>query len=438
MNEVLPPPLPTSSLDAQTTQVLVDIGSTMVKLAQVDAAGSLIAQQFIPRDFDLGVALQVEGLLASLGIQVPDKRVRVCSSANGGLRVGIVCLSKPYSGVALRNQVLLAGANPVYVHDLDEAFGDSRRVDILLVGGGIDCEEAEPLRRRLETFDPSRYDHGALLYCGNRHLKAAFLDRHARAKAIANPLGESLSSRTADVFEAVRRAYLEDIVYKEGVSELSARLSHGIRPTPEVASRGFLRASQNKSTLKMLGSCLALDIGGATTDIHYTVELIRDDSEIKPEAGISVARYVFTDLGVFASRDTLLLQLRNHPRLYEFLGVIAGERVRELYSGLREGDHEPTEQLLAYACLFIALDRFSIGRGPGLPTANLDRTSQIILTGGAAQALDDEKAAQVATLFMSDHSAPPQIQVDRRYQMWVDGMLWLDDMPASSTTEDRS
>jgi hypothetical protein len=88
----------------------------------------------------------------------------MCSSANGGLRVGIVCLTKHFSGAALRNQVLLAGANPVFVHDLDEAGGHAGLVDILLVGGGIDCEDAGPLELRLRRFDAKAYRFGALLY----------------------------------------------------------------------------------------------------------------------------------------------------------------------------------------------------------------------------------------------------------------------------------
>jgi hypothetical protein len=348
----------------------------------------------------------------------------VCSSANGGLRVGIVCLSKHYSGAALRNQVLLAGANPVFVHDLDEEGGSLTKVDILLVGGGIDCSDAAPLEGRLRRFDPKRYQFGALVYAGNSHFADFFVKLFPGAEIIANPLAENLAGRRLTVFEGVRRAYLDDLVYKEGVSELRSNLSKGIRPTPEIVSQGFQRALAKSSGIEIFGACVVFDIGGATTDLHYTVEIVRDDSEQKPSAGASVARFVFTDLGIVASRDTLILELRSHPRLYEFLRCVQDDGVRETYQSLREGNYDPSPLLLSYGCLFIALERFAHGRGPGLPTADLTRIAQIILTGGASQTMAEEVVGRVFELFRAENSGVPVILIDRRYQMWVDGITW--------------
>lgn len=420
---------PTAAV-APLARVALDIGSTVVKIARVGGDGQLQSQQFFPRDFEAGIARQLGSLLAQLGIDPELEPILACSSANGGLRVGIVCLSQHFSGAALRNQVLLAGANPVFVHDLDEAMGDARRVDILLVGGGIDNDDAAPAALRLQSFDPSRYGHAALVYAGNRHLAAAFMQRFPQAVVIANPLGETLSDRVGSVFECVRRAYLDDLVLKEGVSELPPSIARHIRPTPEVASRGFLRSVMNQSSFAIVGACIALDIGGATTDLHYTVEVVADDSPERPSSGVSVARYVFTDLGIVASRDTLLMQLRSHPQLYEFLCAVHGASVRELYAALREGDHEPSAELLSYACLFLALDRFSTGRGPGLPVAQLDRVAQIILTGGAAQVLDEAVVGRITALRLAPTTPAPLVQIDRRYEIWVAGITWTEDLLA--------
>jgi hypothetical protein len=405
----------------------VDIGSTVIKVANVNEAGELESQSFFPRDFEQSIATQVESVLAKLEIDKDHGGIAVCSSANGGLRVGIVCLTKHFSGAALRNQILLAGANPVFVRSFDEPGGDSRRVDMLLIGGGIDCDESAPLVRRLEEFDPSIYNYGTLVYAANAHLSASFLRRFPSSTVIENPLGSNLSSRVGGVFEAVRRAYLDDLVFKEGISELRVRLTRGIRPTPEVVSRGFLRAVMNKSAFSIVGACLALDVGGATTDLHYTVELVREDSEIKPANGVSVARFVFTDLGIVASRDSLMLQLRGHPQLYDFLSRVVNGNAREIYRLLREGEWEPSAELLSYACVFIALDRFSKGRGPGLPMGNLGALSQVILTGGAVQLLDEMVVSRLVKLLMPEGSPPPLVQVDRRYQIWVGGITWNDE-----------
>ena len=409
-------------------QFALDIGSTVVKVARLDDEGGLQSQRFFPRDFEAGIARQVRDVLVQLGIDAEHDRILACSSANGGLRVGIVCLSKHFSGAALHNQVLLAGANPEFVHDFTEATGDARRVDILLVGGGIDCADAGPARTLLRAFDPSRYCYGTLLYAGNRFLADEFAQRLPDVLVIANPLGDTLSSRVGSSFETIRRAYLDDLVFKEGVSELPGPLARSIRPTPEVASRGFLRSVLNQSTFAIVGACIALDIGGATTDLHYTVEVVSDDSPVRPASGVSVARYVFTDLGIVASFDTLIMQLRNHPQLYEFLSAARGGDVRDVYAAMREGEYQPPADLLSYACLFLALDRFAKGRGPGLPTGQLDHVAQIILTGGAAQTLDETVVGRIVAILLTPATPPPLVQIDRRYEIWVAGITWIEDL----------
>jgi hypothetical protein len=413
----------TSPAEPSTSRIAVDIGSTVVKVARIGEGDRLLSQDHYARDLEAGIAGQVESLLDALAVGERDE-VRMCSSANGGLRVGIVCLTKHFSGAALRNQVLLAGANPVFVHDLDEAGGHAGFVDILLVGGGIDCEDAGPLELRLRRFDAKAYRFGALLYAGNRCLADAFAQRFPEAAVVANPLADTLSSRSNSVFEVLRRAYLDDLIYKEGVSELGSHLSQGIRPTPEVVSRGFQRALLKRSSLEVVGACILIDVGGATTDFHYTVEIVREDSDNRPAEGASVARYVFTDLGIVASRDSTLLQLRGDPRLYELLACVLKDDVRDAYRLLREGEYDCSPELLAYACLFLGLDRFAHGRGPGLPTADLGKVAQIILTGGAAQPMSEEVVARMVRLLLPDASGNPMIVVDRHYQVWVDGITW--------------
>ena len=414
-----------SAAPRSTARVAVDIGSTIVKVALLGEDDGLISQQFHPRDFEAGIVRQVESLLEVLNVSPDRSDVLTCSSANGGLRVGVVCLTKHFSGAMLRDQVLAAGANPVFVRDFDEEGGNPSYVDILLVGGGIDCEDAAPLEDRLRRFNPDKYRYGALLFAGNKFFADSFCGRFPRARVVANPLAEHLVSRTNSVFEVVRRAYLDDLIYKEGVSELRSNLSRGIRPTPEIVNLGFQRAVLNRSNISVLAPCVLLDIGGATTDLHYTVEIIRDDSEARPPlAGCSVARYVFTDLGIVASRDSLMLQLRSHSRLYDLLREVLSDDVTESYRLFREGEYQPSPDVLSYGCLFLALDRFAHGRGPGLPSGDLNKVAQIILTGGGAQALSEDVVAQVVNLHMSTENNKPAILIDRRYQIWVEGIAW--------------
>jgi hypothetical protein len=110
--------------------------------------------------------------------------------------------------------------------------------------------------------------------------------------------------------------------------------------------------------------------------------------------------------------------------LYEFLETVLEGETREIYRLLREGEYAPSPDLLAYGCLFLALDRFAHGRGPGLPTGDLSRLAQVILTGGAAQALSEDVVGRVVNLLLPGSGSSPVVLVDRQYQVWVDGITW--------------
>ena len=56
--------------------------------------------------------------------------------------------------------------------------------------------------------------------------------------------------------------------------------------------------------------------------------------------------------------------------------------------------------------------------------ADLTRIAQIILTGGASQTMAEEVVGRVFELFRAENSGVPVILIDRRYQMWVDGITW--------------
>jgi len=402
----------------------VDIGSTIIKLAHIGDEGTILEQWFVERDHTLGIARQVEALLATRAHGVTDQEIRVCSSANGGLRVGIVSLSKLFSGASIRNQALAAGANPLFVDTLDDVTGQTHHVDVLLLGGGIDCPDAAPMRDRLERFDTSCYHFGSLVYCGNRYLADAVRQRFGDAIIVDNPLATGLRPANDAVFEVLRRAYLDDLVYKQGISELRGNLANGIRPTPEIVNLGFRQALFKRSSLHLNGPCLMVDIGGATTDLHYTVEMVREDSADRPAPGTSIARYVFTDLGVVASRDSTLAQLRNHPSLFDFLNAIQMDDVRGTYRSIREAEYEPDTTFLALSCLFLALTRFVVGQGPGLPAADLGKMAQIVLTGGASQLLSEQQVVSLLPLIVNTPGNATEILIDRSYRIWLDGICW--------------
>jgi hypothetical protein len=109
---------------------------------------------------------------------------------------------------------------------------------------------------------------------------------------------------------------------------------------------------------------MLLHIDGATTDLHYTTDIIREDSEEKALPEPSVARHVFTDLAIVASREQYFTAV--HPRLYDLLSRI----------------NRRCNTILVMSVAFRVVDPFLCGEGD------------------------------------------PRILIDRRYQIWVDGITW--------------
>jgi hypothetical protein len=212
-------------------------------------------------------------------------------------------------------------------------------------------------------------------------------------------------------------------VHKQGISDLRKSLSKTIRPTPEVVNRGFQRIVFNFSRIEVLGPCILLDIGGATTDLHYTTDIIREDSEEKASTGSSVARYVFTDLGIVASRNSTLLQLRGHPLLYDLLVRIStttSENDVPSTKGRRIRTFATVTVVYLYS-LPLIVSQTAVR--PGFPSVDLGKAAQIILTGGAAQILNVSMASRVVDLFVRGQGNP-RILIDRCDRISVDGITW--------------
>src|SRR5829696_3219703 len=64
--------------------------------------------------------------------------VRICSSANGGVRVGILGLSRRHSVVAAARAAVDAGGNVAYRRLFSDAPAPVPPVDVLVLVGGVD------------------------------------------------------------------------------------------------------------------------------------------------------------------------------------------------------------------------------------------------------------------------------------------------------------
>jgi len=396
----------------------IDIGSTIVKVAENGRAHA----QYL-RDFDGGIEAQVNGVIDAIRGRDPQARFRICSSANGGLRVGILCLTSRFSGRIAANLASAAGANVIFLHGMNgNGAVTAEAIDALVLVGGTDGSDAGQLERHLDAIDLSDFDFQILVYAGNNVMAGAFRRRYPAMRVVANPLGPNLELINTGLLDMLRDAYLDDLIQKDGVAALQGSSEVPIRPTPAVVNAAFRILSTRRAGPAFPLPFLLVDIGGATTDVHFGVELLSATSRVRLEGFLDDNRYVFAELGVSASRDSTVVRLAEHPGLHDFLTAFDADRTRELYRAVVEG--EAPDVLMPYACYFLALDGVGVGHSGDRPALRIDKANAIVVTGGALQDADAAILKRIGRLLVHSDATAPDVIFDRDYSLWTLGLTY--------------
>ena len=405
---------------------MIDVGSTMIKSVVFSADGE-IDQGFHARKPDKSIVEQVDELAADWAAQTPAPRnagpeIRICSSANKGLRVGIVCVSSRYSGAATAHCLETVGSNIVYLHEArDPPPNPPPHVDVLAVVGGVDAYPSGAMTAALEAMDLDAWPHDKLIFAGHKDCWDWVQRSWPTANLVANPLQNGLVPQNMALADLVRETYLDDIESKRELRPLKSRTERPIEPTPAIVSRAFQRLIDNRRAPDLL-----LDVGGATTDIHYTKELFDNDADSAALATHQpVGRYVYTGYGVYESRTSTIDALLNHHQAQDFLTALYGNRHRQIFVDLLE--HVIADDLLFYACIFLALSNLSEAKrsgntkdGTGAPPLNLQRAVTLGITGGAAK---NTKIAELKRVLTVATGARIEPILDAQYRWWTLGLL---------------
>ena len=138
------------------------------------------------------------------------------------------------------------------------------------MGGGIDCEDAAPLENRLRRFKPEHYRFGSLVYAGNKYLAAAFLELCPEATVIRQSAFGSAFEQNEQRLRSGAPRLPRRSRLQRGRERTQEQSEWEYGRLPKSSTAGFQRAVLNHSSIQIVGACILLDIGGATTDVHYT------------------------------------------------------------------------------------------------------------------------------------------------------------------------
>ncbi len=430
--------------------LLIDFGSTYTKVAAVDVEGERIlgvAQSGTTATTDIGVGLDraVDALRERIG-DVPVSERYACSSAAGGLKMIASGLVPSLTAEAAKRAALGAGAKVIRTYSYELTEDDLREItrlkpDILLLTGGTDGGNRDCILGNARALAglPASFP---VVVAGNRAVRDACVKILAEAgcEAIAcenvMPTFNQLNIEPAQA--VIRALFLRRIIAAKGLTKAQALIDGILMPTPAAVLTALELYSRDA------GELVAVDLGGATTDIYSITEGLptRAGTVIKGLPEPYAKRTVEGDIGMrFSARGVL------EGAGMKALCDSSGQPEAEVEAWLKEIDSQPgvlaqtdaqkaVDRALASLAIELGLLRHAgeieqvytpMGVAYQQTGKDLTRVKTIVLTGGAlVHAEDPYDIARHA--LQGDHPSslmPKEAAavLDGRYTLFAMGLL---------------
>ena len=386
--------------------MLVDVGSTYFKVF----ANGKINHYF--RNFETSIFSDFSSKCSELLKQFDKKDIHICSSANGGLSTLVIGMSESFSIKYASNIAYNSGINiidTVLYRQIESYSIPSDLIDVVIIAGGIDSSKNFFDEKLIKYLKQIHYNN--IVYVGSRS-QVEFLQEHIENLVILdNIITDKLHMNEEKLKEYLTNLYQQDIMGKEDIKELYAITENQIYPTPYIVNRSLPLINQK---LDVVDPYIVIDIGGATTDIHYSKDLVDDNIITENEYD----RLVFKKLGVYKSRESLIFTAKNNEFVYELLA--------HLNTTENTLDHksDDTTQLLMQLAIFLVLYKVSHMHQSYL-NLKLQSLNSIVLTGGITKVLSQEQMEDIVGFFykkIMNKQFCPEIIIDKDYTIWTLGM----------------
>ena len=388
------------------SKLYIDIGSTYFKVAQ----DGQIEQHF--RDFNKNILDDLNTKCTDVISQYAKDDIHICSSANGGLSTLIIGLTNSFSLTYAINIAFNSGINiidTVLYPKIETETVPSEEIDVVIVVGGIDSVEKVFDEKLLNYLEKVNYQN--IVYVGSAKNRDFLEQNLENVVVLENIISDKLKIREESLKNYLTDLYQADIVGKEDIKALYEITSNQIFSTPYIVNRSLPKINER---LDVADPFIVVDIGGATTDIHYSRDLVNDN--IISDNGYD--RLVFKKLGVYKSRESLVHTAKNNEFVFELL-----EHLNVTENILEEESEKATRTLMQLA-IFLVLYKVSKHHGQYVEL-NLDILNSIVLTGGITKVLTQEEVDDIVLFFykkiLQFHHAPTTL-LDSNYEIWTYGI----------------
>ena len=395
-------------MSTSNDKLLIDVGSTYFKVcAQKDGATTNLEQHF--RNFNKSILDDLTHKCGKTIETFAKDDVYICSSANGGLSTLIIGITHTFSLKYATNIAFNSGINiidTILYQDIDEATVPSDLIDVVIVVGGINS--------RSDVFGDDLYNYlnnvnfSNIVYVGNEQDAAAVKAKQPELVVLPNIIDERLHIVEEDLKNYLTNLYQQDIMGKEDIKDLYEITSNQIFSTPYVVNQTLPMLD---ASFSIVNPFILLDIGGATTDIHYSKDLV--DENIVTENEFD--RLVFKKLGVYKSRESLIFAAKDNEFVYELLMHLnVTEHIFEEHS-------DKATKILMQLAIFLVLCKTSHYR-QSYVNLKLLAINSIVLTGGITKVLSQAEVEDIIAFFYTKiltSAHRPVTIMDTDYAIWT-------------------
>ena len=436
--------------------LLIDFGSTYTKLTAVDLDTETVlgtAQSFTTIGTDIN-----DGLKNALAIlegktgKLQFAETYACSSAAGGLRMVTSGLVPELTGEAAKLASLGAGAKVVGIYAFQLTEDDLEDIqkakpDIFLLVGGTDGGNTECIlhnAKMLASIKPTF----PIVVAGNRTAarECGRILEGCEVYICPNVMPKFGVLKIEETQKQIREIFLNRIVQAKGLSVAAELLDDIMMPTPSAVLQAMELLAQGCEGESGIGELVAVDVGGATTDIYSIADGMPEhmSTVFKGLPEPYAKRTVEGDIGMRYSIQGILDAV-GVSRVAN-LAELTPKRVQELVDYLKENtdkvpDGNEEMEKLDFALASMAIEE-AVRRHAGTieetytmmgqtfvqEGKNLTKVGQIVVTGGSL--IHTKRTEEIAAHALYSPAQPASLRpkkadvwVDRKYIMAAMGLL---------------
>ena len=435
--------------------LLIDFGSTYTKLTAVDVdsetlLGTAASYTTVQTDINDGLSKGLALLEEKTG-KIDYAETYACSSAAGGLRMVTSGLVPELTGEAAKLASLGAGAKVVGIYAFQLTEDDlediaAQKPDIFLLVGGTDGGNTECILHNAKML-ASMKPQFPIVVAGNRTAarQCQRILEGCEVYVCPNVMPKFGVLNIEPTQKQIRQIFLNRIIQAKGLSKAAELLSDIMMPTPSAVLQAMDLLAQGCEGELGIGDLVAVDVGGATTDVYSIADGMPQDAQTVykglPEP--YVKRTVEGDIGMRYSIHGIV-DAAGIDRIAKISGIEA-EKAQAMVDHLSEHTDEVPQSeewerldfaLAAMACETAARrhsgsteEAYTMAGKVFVQTGkDLRPVRQIIVTGGSL--IHTKRTGEIASHALYDPAEPmslrpikAQVLVDRSYILAAMGLL---------------